>query len=70
MVMSPSEFFRPDQRINEISGDAGRDDGGEDIIQHRLQPGAGRDISDRDQEETGAGSQKSKVEQDAPPSEA
>jgi hypothetical protein len=70
MVMSPSEFFRPDQRINEIGGDAGSDDGGEDIIQHCLHPRAGRDIGDRDQEKAGSGSQKSKVEQDAPPSKA
>jgi hypothetical protein len=70
MVMSPSEFFRPDQGINEIGGDADRDDAGEEIIHHRLHPRAGRDIGDRDQKKTGAGSQESKVEQDAPPSKA
>jgi hypothetical protein len=66
----PSEIFRPDQRINEIGGDADGDETREDVIQHRLHPRAGRDITDREQEKAGAGSQESKVEHIAPPSKA
>jgi hypothetical protein len=66
----PSEIFRPDQRIDEIGGDADGDETREDIIQHRLHPRAGRDITDREQKKTGAGRQESKVEHVVPPSKA
>jgi hypothetical protein len=68
MVMRASEFFRPDQGIDEVCGDAGRDDAGDEIIHGRSHPRAGCDISHREQKKADARGQESKVEHDAPPS--
>jgi hypothetical protein len=65
-----SESFRPDQRIDKVSGDTDGDETCEDVIQHRLQPRTGRDIGDREQKKAGTGSKESKVEHIAPPSKA
>jgi hypothetical protein len=67
IVMRASEFFRTDQCVNEVPGDTGGHDAGEEIVHGGSHPRAGRDVTDREQEKARTGGQENKVEHGAPP---